>query len=875
MKKQQSMFKQKYKIPKVRRNLCTSQLVCSLLTAIGFVGSYVLAVESSILGAELGLKSPDFAGPSFWFPAVTVVCFVGLVNSTLLCTHGHKSARAEQPQVVTLLSEIAAVSTYSQACYFWPGVVIFMLLLMSGDVELNPGPGNRGKPQEKERNAGNEDYAVRKETTPFQVTEHCEDVNVSRDPIATVLTSPNPQHQDTFSTGPDVACFPALGDDVRAPTDSSPRPGNVEKSSLHDAEWAVERQKYEKELQRVKQRVKELEDQNQEKGGVIDNLKSKIAALEKKNRLLEQKSTQNEGELEVKQSWETFRSSLNALRMELGQGQEEATAEDNILMNMFKVLYETVHSYLGPKYEHCIEGKEEKYRGRLQELMSCFMKELNNKQLWNEETGFQMDSSMSQVLFLVTANQLYRIGGNCEVCPLCGIKKKHRRNSEKEGDPDSHIFPKSLLLTFRDVHCDSAGTFIWDWSLSRKFGAGKLSIKLLCQQCESLASDEERKLRDLYVHILSWANKRITVPNEGEWLSFIFVNIMFRGLVSSVNLIDIVHSRQFECFKALFTLQNYSMKRGQNRPRLYLYILPNGPFNFNTELQDAAYIFNLQIRNPQFTLIVKEKEGTFLYTKFDCFHCVLPLVDCNKCFEKVSVSGHITIPSEEQRKHQFPQVLLRRNLDEAVQLAKHIISQLPHSQLDHHCKVFISQAPSIHHQYSQNIQWQTTEDVGVPSESPYQFNERACYGKQELRELIEKAAEASPLKPARVGQTIHNKENTQLKEQIRKLQGELDKKKQELKTVRKDLEQEKQLRKEAQKAVERLTRAVHVDKKNLNDLQAELQETQKEIQELNKPQPSHLHLVELAQERDFVQPIQETNIHASSELVTGHFSIAL
>jgi len=284
------------------------------------------------------------------------------------------------------------------------------------------------------------------------------------------------------------------------------------------------------------------------------------------------------------------------------------------------------------------------------------------------------------------------------------------------------------------------------------------------------------------------------------------------------------------------------MKQGQNQPPLYLYILPNGPFN--PELQDAAYIFNLQIRNLEFTSIVEEEEGTFLYTKFDCFHCVLPLIDCSKCFENVLVSGQITIPSEEQRKCQFPQVLLRRNLDEAVQLIKHIISQLPHSQLDRHCKVFISQAPSICRKYSQSIQWKNTENVEVPSETPYQFNE--C-GRHDSRELIEKAAEASPLKTVRVGQTIQNKENAQLKKQNCKLQGELDKKKQELKTVRKDLEQEKQQRKEAQEAVERLTREL-----------------------------SHLHLVEPAQEKDIVivkEPMQETNTHASSKLVSGDIDI--
>lgn len=291
--------------------------------------------------------------------------------------------------------------------------------------------------EKKEPTTGNEDYPPRKKTTPFLVTEHCEDVNVSRDPIVTVLTSPNPDTPSMPATGPDVALFLARGDDMRAPTDSSPRPGNVEKSSLHDADLVVERQKN-----------KKLEDQNQEKRRIIDNQKIRIASLEQRIASLKQKSTQNEGELEVTQSWETFRSSLSALLMELGQGQEEATAEDSILMNMFKVLYETVHSYLGPKYEHCIEGKEEEYRWRLQELMSHFMKELNNKQLWNEKIGFQMDCSMSQVLFLVTANQLFRIGGNCEVCPLCGIEKKHRRNSDEEGDPESTHLPKMPLINF-------------------------------------------------------------------------------------------------------------------------------------------------------------------------------------------------------------------------------------------------------------------------------------------------------------------------------------------------------------------------------------------------------------------------------------------
>ena len=732
-----------------------------------------------------------------------------------------------------------------------------------------PGPKTRtcDKPQEKKPTAGNGT-----ETTPspvLQAHDHPEGVRNSRDASATEL--PN---LFVPASGQDVGRFQTHGGDMEAPTDRSLQ--IVEESTLHNAEAVVEHQQ-------LTQKVKELQDQKHENEKTLAAQKSTIAAQKSRIAFLEQQLEQrSEGAGMVPRSWETFRSCLTTLLMELGRGQEglaEAIkeAEDSIQIKEFD---EIVHSYLSPDFETCT-GDEGEYRQRLQALMRNFMKELD------KENVFQMDSSpvrciMIQLLFFLIANQLYRMDGECEVCPLCGIKKKHRRNNEEEGDPETHIFPESLLDIFSAVHCEQAGNFIWDKSLSRKFGAGKLTVQLLCQKCESSASHAERKLRDLYVHILSQSNKRIAVPNEREWLPFILASIMLRGLVSSVNLVTEFHSRRFETFKALFTLRNFCMEyqayhvehRSGKTPQppvppLWLYILPNGPFK--PEVRDATYIFDLQLRNPQFTSIVEERDGNFLYTKCDCFHWVLPLVDCNMGFDENGlVSGKITILSEEERKRQFPQVLLRRNLDEAVQLAKHIISQPQECQLDRHCKVFIARAPSIRPQYTERPEFKIVQASRILD--PYEFNESIRYDKKELKQLIEKATEVSPLRTVQVGDDIHIKEKAKMKKQNRMLQGDSDKMKQELRKTRRELEQKKQQLNEAEKAAERQTRAAEVEKRNFHkldqkchDLEAELQKSQKRNQALEQ----ELH--QLRPAWFWAEPVQEEAVHAASELVSGAY----
>ena len=62
-------------------------------------------------------------------------------------------------------------------------------------------------------------------------------------------------------------------------------------------------------------------------------------------------------------------------------------------------------------------------------------------------------------------------------------------------------------------------------------------------------------------------------------------------------------------------------------------ILPN--VQINLKVTNATLQF--QLRNPQYTHIVANdgsNGGIFLYTKFDCFHCVLPLDDSNHYFDQ-------------------------------------------------------------------------------------------------------------------------------------------------------------------------------------------------------------------------------------------------
>lgn len=102
-------------------------------------------------------------------------------------------------------------------------------------------------------------------------------------------------------------------------------------------------------------------------------------------------------------------------------------------------------------------------------------------------------------------------------------------------------------------------------------------------------------------------------------------------------------------------------------------LLPNSHFNKNNI--DPSYILDLQLRNPEFTSVIATKSGVFLYTKFDCFHCTLPItpsdIDClrkNSCFSSCN-EGFYLLPTQTDGIQLFPQLLLDFNLSRMETLA--------------------------------------------------------------------------------------------------------------------------------------------------------------------------------------------------------------
>ena len=683
--------------------------------------------------------------------------------------------------------------------------------------------------------------AVSQKATPLPVTNDSEEVCSSRNPVGLQVSKSDPlasNHvRDTNKP------FQSLTPNSTIPQGTEDTEPFSHDEREHQAPIQQRVSERETRMMNLDHSMKELEEvvcvRDVKGDREVSNLKSKVAALDG-----------GTGRREISKNWETFKSNLHDLVKKLRPGDITIEADyiDSELIQRFKV----VHDHVSETEEVC--------REKLQGLLGGFMVQLKSMQLWKEDSGFQTGCNVSQVLFFLTANQVYRIGGDCDICPLCGVKKEYGRNNEDEGDPNSHIFPESLLETYRQVHCEGAGNFIWDTALSDKYGAGKLTVRLLCHKCESSASHAEKNLRDLYVCILSHPNNRIEVPNEGGWLSFVFANIMFRGLVINVNLMNEIRIGQFGSIRSLLTLRKYCMKpRSVESPPLplYLSVLPNGPFR--PKLRNTTYIFDLQLRNPEFALVVNE---SFVYTKFDCFHCTLPFGDHTLDFDNVLESR--TIPSEEERKGLFPQVLLRRNLKEALQLAKYMISRSPDSKFDHHCKVLVFIERGICPQDSESIDWHKESIQETSPEHPYQFK---GYNKDELKVLVESAAQASPLK-AVVGQDILQRQIAELQECRRNRQSKFDKQKQELK-VEKRLRRAAELERDNLKE-EHLQREQELERRN-EQLEEDKQQLERRIEQLEEDKQQLERRIEQLEEElehqlNFVTPAQveeeaEESIH--------------
>jgi hypothetical protein len=315
------------------------------------------------------------------------------------------------------------------------------------------------------------------------------------------------------------------------------------------------------------------------------------------------------------------------------------------------------------------EGEETELLDKWNKRLEDSIEGLNTEQLKKPEKLKQ---------FYILANQLLISERAFEICSMCFIRKE-------EYKPKSHIFPRSLLKLYADIHCKGDTTAIYDMSGGKAMGSAMLKFPLFCDECEGNASNEESLLAKLYLNIQASESDLEIELEDAHVMKHILATLMFRGILLGVNFIEeMPHSYFSELYDTFIKLWDYCHEKNREKyekkeiaKRIHLSLLPNSHFTKGNS--DPFYILDLQLRNPEFTSIVVSKDGVFLYSKFDCFHCTLPISPSKiDSLKKASVfSSNYTessqlLPSKTGGAHLFPQVLLDYNLSQMETLAYHL-----------------------------------------------------------------------------------------------------------------------------------------------------------------------------------------------------------
>ena len=287
--------------------------------------------------------------------------------------------------------------------------------------------------------------------------------------------------------------------------------------------------------------------------------------------------------------------------------------------------------------EHCYPSNGEfatEYNGRLDSESHKF-----------EDSFAKYELDDCTMMFFTLANRLHRAGCPCNYCSLCGRCKK-------DASRDSHIFPEGLLKVFRRIHCCNSmansatksghdvvpkkyAEFMYDFVLDERFGTSAWTYDLLCGTCELNCSAAEGKLRSVYIRMMASDDLQ---PHElfdkDIWFHYILAMIMFRGLLVSEKLCftDINFNRRFtELWN--FCKSDPKSFTDASVPDLRLFLLPNRAIN--EEMMTFLYSFECSLRSPMFTRHIRStKNGEFFYWKFDCFHVVFTLDDTSEKYFK-------------------------------------------------------------------------------------------------------------------------------------------------------------------------------------------------------------------------------------------------
>ena len=318
-----------------------------------------------------------------------------------------------------------------------------------------------------------------------------------------------------------------------------------------------------------------------------------------------------------------------------------------------------------------IEGKNDKKEQKIKYIL--------NKHLRNPE--------FDKKIYFCIATRLFRMGTNTSLCAIC-LDQKEKEERRLKGNarehPMCHVFPRSLLDVYKQIHCPHhPDEFIYN-SYSEddnKFvSIHKLAFPLFCQVCDNDASEEENFLKTKYTDIMEAGGKCLSITREdSEKLKHVLALIMFRGILLGIDFLEENDLRFYRIFEDLrqyvsqFSKDYSDYQKHQISKDFHIFILPNVCFNSENRL--STYIIDLQLHNPQFTTVVKADNGSkYLYMKFDIFHCVLaietsssPDVLQKSCFHANETSYSIPIGNEGIQL--LPEFLMTYNMNRVKVLA--------------------------------------------------------------------------------------------------------------------------------------------------------------------------------------------------------------
>ena len=643
-------------------NSFTKGLMLILISA----GSFIVTIPTVAVSIMVWLPSSGFM--------VSILCHASWIAACILivmklCTEAPVASSGLIMSNQCCPKMVLQHWLFNYSCSYRPLVVIFTLLLIAGDVEVNPGPGRYDSQADQDPAQPLGESAAIAEEGNGQ-TSRTMMSNIEQ-PVAAEVVQLNPglNSMSFLSQSLDVNSY-AYKDSVRAsepsqmvtlPIQQIDEVGDhkelVYNNSVRDSESS---------------QATPLPIQQTDKEGDHQELVCSNSVRASEPSQATPLPIQQEGDHQELMCNNSVRASepnqasplvVEPIQQTNHGSTEESSEQEFILVQGLKTVVRQTSQTKRKSRRYTATPSELRKQFKIEQqgiVCSLLEKVENLDQLNPAEASRKLFDLFSG------ANKLYRLGEKCPVCPMClkmksevkqqqkggkkkAVEEKQQKSSKQKktqrsgGHRHSHVIPECILHNYWMMHSSYEQTdYIFDFSRNERLAAGSLTYQLLCGNCEDHYSVSENYLLSLYIYIAGKPDVNFVFPHKtGEdtsWLRYILANIVFRGILVNVDLYDECFKEQ-EVISKIYSLWEFCAGKSSSPPNLKVFLLPNKPFN--EQVNDFMYPFEMLIRMPRCTELVKQSEGTFFYTKFDCFHIVFPICETSEIYFETFRNGVI------------------------------------------------------------------------------------------------------------------------------------------------------------------------------------------------------------------------------------------